>query len=31
MKLKPQTNVLPEHSPKAPITGWLLAPLAYLL
>lgn len=31
MKLKPQTNVLPEQSPKAPITGWLLAPLAYLL
>lgn len=31
MKLKPQTNVLPQQSPKAPITGWLLAPLAYLL
>lgn len=31
MKLEPQTNVLPQQFPKAPITGWLLAPLAYLL
>lgn len=31
MKLKPQTTLTDNQTKRAPITGWLLAPLAYML
>lgn len=31
MKLKPQTNAYRDPTIKAPITGWLFAPLAYMI